>query len=169
MIRLSGRYMQGNRFHGMGRCRLHGGSGRCCLCVVKSDRHPQGLGEMPGFLRLDLAPRVRDAIVWGLTHVAMGLPAAAGELPLSARAADPTSSNAACATAGEFFPRRSTLAAAALFASPPGKPVTSSSMRVCSTAFAECEWDRLYRISPDSGGTAGLEDGPAESFITKSM
>lgn len=129
---------------------------------------------MPGFLRLDFAPRLRDAIVWGLTHVAMGMPAAAGELPLSDRAADPTGSNAACATVGEAFPRRSTLATAALFASPPGKPVTSSSVRVSNTAFAECEWDRLYRISPDNGGmvgwkTVGREDGPAARFVAKRM
>jgi hypothetical protein len=122
---------------------------------------------MPGFLRLDLAPRLRDAIVWALTHVAMGLPAAAAELPLSARTTDPTGSNAACATVGESFPRRSTLATAALFASPVGKPVTSPSVRVSNTAFAEGEWDRLHRRSPENGGTVGQQDGPAHNFVVK--
>jgi hypothetical protein len=129
---------------------------------------------MPGFLRLDLAPRLRDALVWALTNVAMGLPAAAGELPLSARTADPIGSNAACATVGEAFARRSTFATAALFASPLGKPVTSLSVRVSNTAFAECEWNRLYRTSPDNGGTVGRktvgqEDGPADRFFAKRM
>jgi len=134
---------------------------------------------MPGFLRLDLAPRLRDALVWALTNVAMGLPAAAGELPLSARMADPIGSNAACATVVESFPRRSTLATAALFASPPGKPVTSLSVRVSNTAFAECEWNRLYRTSPDNRGnvgrktvrrkTVGQQGGPAESSLAKRM
>lgn len=124
---------------------------------------------MPGFLRLDLAPRLRDAIVWALTHVAMGLPAAAAELPLSARTADPTGSNAACATVGESFPHRSTFAIAALLASPPGKPQTSPSVRVSNTAFAECEWDCLHRMSLENGGTVGQQDGPAKNFVAKSV
>jgi predicted esterase len=36
---------------------------------------------MPGFLRIRLASRLRDAIVWALAFVAIGIPAAADELP----------------------------------------------------------------------------------------
>jgi hypothetical protein len=97
----------------------------------------------------------------------MGLPAAAAELPLSARTADPTGSNAACATVGEGFPHRSTLAAAALFASLPGRAVTSPTVRVANTACAEAEWNRVHRMWLENGGTAGQQDGPANNFVAK--